>query len=82
LKKFNNIDKPLSRLTRGYRDNIQINKIRNEKEVIKEILQKKKKRKRKEKERKEKKKRNCKSKKSSIPSTKAHTQQNWKIWMR
>ena len=29
LKKINKIDKPLVRLTRGHRDSIQINKIRN-----------------------------------------------------
>jgi hypothetical protein len=31
FEKINKIDKPLDRLTRGYRDNILINKIRNEK---------------------------------------------------
>jgi hypothetical protein len=31
FEKINKIDKPLARLTRGYRDSIQINKIRNEK---------------------------------------------------
>jgi hypothetical protein len=31
FEKINKIDKPLSRLTRGHRDRIQINKIRNEK---------------------------------------------------
>jgi CRISPR/Cas system-associated endoribonuclease Cas2 len=31
LKKINKIDKPLARLTRGHRDSILINKIRNEK---------------------------------------------------
>jgi hypothetical protein len=31
FEKINKIDKPLARLTRGHRDNIQINKIRNEK---------------------------------------------------
>ena len=31
LRKINKIDKPLARLTRGHRDNILINKIRNEK---------------------------------------------------
>jgi hypothetical protein len=31
FEKVNKIDKPLSRLTRGHRDSIQINKIRNEK---------------------------------------------------
>ena len=30
MKKTNKIDKPLVRLTRGHRDNIQINKIKNE----------------------------------------------------
>ena len=32
--KINKIDKPLARLTRGHRDSIQINKIRNGKEDI------------------------------------------------
>jgi hypothetical protein len=31
FEKINKVDKPLARLTRGYRDHIQINKIRNEK---------------------------------------------------
>ena len=31
IEKINKIDKPLARLTRGHRDNILINKIRNEK---------------------------------------------------
>jgi hypothetical protein len=31
FEKINKIDKPLARLTRGHRDRIQINKIRNEK---------------------------------------------------
>ena len=31
MRKINKIDKPLARLTRGHRDSIQINKIRNEK---------------------------------------------------
>jgi hypothetical protein len=31
LEKFNKIDKPFARLTRGHRDNILINKIRDEK---------------------------------------------------
>ena len=31
LRKINRIDKPLARLTRGHRENILINKIRNEK---------------------------------------------------
>ena len=34
FEKINKIDKPLARLTRGHRDSIQINKIRNEKEDI------------------------------------------------
>jgi hypothetical protein len=34
LEKFNKIDKPLARLTRGHRDYILINKIRNEKRDI------------------------------------------------
>jgi hypothetical protein len=34
LRKFNKIDKPLARLTRGHRESIQINKIRNEKGEI------------------------------------------------
>jgi hypothetical protein len=33
LEKINKIDKPLARLTRGQRDSIQINKIRNEKDI-------------------------------------------------
>jgi hypothetical protein len=32
--KINKIDRPLSRLTRGHRDSILINKIKNEKEDI------------------------------------------------
>jgi hypothetical protein len=35
FEKINKIDKPLPRLTRGHRDNILINKIRNEKGDIK-----------------------------------------------
>jgi hypothetical protein len=31
FKKINKIEKPLARLTRGHKDSIQINKIRNEK---------------------------------------------------
>jgi hypothetical protein len=31
FEKINKIDKPLARLTRGHRDSIQANKIRNEK---------------------------------------------------
>jgi hypothetical protein len=31
FEKINKIDKPLARLSRGHRDSIQINKIRNEK---------------------------------------------------
>jgi hypothetical protein len=34
FKKINKIDKPLARLTRGHRDRILINKIRNEKRDI------------------------------------------------
>jgi hypothetical protein len=34
FEKINKIDKPLARLAIGYRDSIQINKIRNEKEDI------------------------------------------------
>jgi hypothetical protein len=34
FEKVNNIDKPLARLTKGHRDSILINKIRNEKEDI------------------------------------------------
>jgi hypothetical protein len=34
LKKINKIDKPLDRLTRGHRDSILINKIRNENKDI------------------------------------------------
>jgi hypothetical protein len=34
FEKINKIDKPLARLTRGQRDKILINKIRNEKEDI------------------------------------------------
>jgi hypothetical protein len=40
FEKINKIDKPLARLTRGHRDSIQINKIRNEKgnNVLRYIL--------------------------------------------
>jgi hypothetical protein len=31
FEKINNIDEPLARLTKGHRDSIQINKIRNKK---------------------------------------------------
>ena len=31
IQRINKIDKPLARLTRGHRDSVQINKIRNEK---------------------------------------------------
>ena len=31
FEKINNIDKPLARLSRGHRENMQINEIRNEK---------------------------------------------------
>ena len=34
FEKINKIDKPLARLTRGHRDSILINKIRNEKEDV------------------------------------------------
>jgi hypothetical protein len=34
LRKINKIDKPLGKLTKGHRDNIQINKIRNKKGAI------------------------------------------------
>jgi hypothetical protein len=34
FEKINKIDKSLARLTRGHRDSIQINKMRNEKEDI------------------------------------------------
>jgi hypothetical protein len=34
FEKINTIDKPLARLTRGHRDSILINKIRNEKRDI------------------------------------------------
>ena len=34
FEKINKIDKPLARLTRGHRESIQINKIRNEKRGI------------------------------------------------
>jgi hypothetical protein len=34
FEKINKINKPLARLTRGHKDSIQINKIRNEKEDI------------------------------------------------
>ena len=34
MRKINKLDKPLARLTRGHRDSILINKIRNEKEDI------------------------------------------------
>ena len=60
FEKINKIDKPLARLTRGQRESIQINKIRNksgeittETEEIQEIKD---------------------------PTTKAYTQQSWKIW--
>jgi hypothetical protein len=33
FEKINKRDKPLARLTRGHRDSIQINKIRNEREL-------------------------------------------------
>jgi hypothetical protein len=40
IEKINEIDKCLARLTRGHRDSIQINKIRNEKGDIKQKLKK------------------------------------------
>ena len=33
FEKINKIDKPLARLTKGHRDSIQINKLRNEKGI-------------------------------------------------
>jgi hypothetical protein len=39
FKKIKRIDKPLARLTRGYRDSIQINKIRNEKGDIAKTME-------------------------------------------
>ena len=33
FEKINKTDKPLAKLTKGHRDSIQINKIRNEKEA-------------------------------------------------
>ena len=38
FEKINKIDKPLARLTRGHRDRILINKIRNEKRDIKNTI--------------------------------------------
>jgi hypothetical protein len=59
FEKINKIDKPLTRLTRRYRDSIQINKIRNEKgDITTEIEE-------------------IKKKKTSDPTIKAYTQQNW-----
>jgi hypothetical protein len=63
FEKTNKIDKPLSKLTRGHRDSIQINKIGNEKGDITTKTEEIK-------------------KKSPDPTTKAYTQQNWKIWMK
>jgi hypothetical protein len=40
LEKINKLDKPLARLTRGQRESILINKIRNEKRDIQQILKK------------------------------------------
>ena len=40
FEKINKIDKPLARLTRGHRESILINKIRNEKGDITTILRK------------------------------------------
>jgi hypothetical protein len=50
-------------LTRGHRDSIQINKIRNEKGDITIEMEDI-------------------EKNPSDPTTKAYTQQNWKIWMK
>ena len=62
FEKINKIDKSLARLTRGHKDSIQMNKIRNEKGDITETEEI--------------------FKKSSDPTTKAYTQQNWKIWIK
>jgi hypothetical protein len=62
FEKINQIDKPLARLTRGHRESILSNKIRNENGDITQNLRK--------------------SNKSSDPTTKAYSQQNWKIWMK
>jgi CTP-dependent riboflavin kinase len=40
FEKINKIDKPLARLTRGYRDSMQINKIRNEKGDLTTVTEK------------------------------------------
>jgi hypothetical protein len=40
FEKINKIDKPLARLTRGHRESILINKIRNERETYQQILKK------------------------------------------
>jgi hypothetical protein len=40
FEKINKIDKPLAKLTRGHRYSILINKVRNEKGAIKQILKK------------------------------------------
>ena len=61
------MEKPLARLTRGHRDSILINKIRNEKGDITTELEEI---------------QNIKSKTSSDPNTKGYTQQNWKTWMK
>ena len=63
FKKINKIDKHLASLTRGHRNSILINKIRNEKVDITTESEEKK-------------------KKSSDPTTKAYTQQNWKTWIK
>ena len=62
FEKINKIDKPLARLIGGYRDNIQTNKIINEKREITTECRK--------------------FKKSSDPTTKFYTQQNWKMWIK
>jgi hypothetical protein len=56
------LDKPLARLTTEHRGSIQINKIRNERDMTTETEEIK--------------------KKSTDPSTKDYTQQNWKAWIR
>jgi hypothetical protein len=71
FEKINKIDKPLAKLTRGHRDSILINKIRNENGGLtteSEKIQKKKKKKKQ------------KNKKTLDPTTKDYTQQNWKTW--
>jgi hypothetical protein len=64
FEKINKTDKPLARLTRGYRNSILINKMRNEKGDITTESEE------------------IKFKKSSDPTGKAYTQQNWETWMK